>query len=565
MTGWRGVTYARDRPTPLNDDMGHQPLPTEIIAELRRRLNTFPPRSRERREMILQTARHYGVSEDTLYRALRALQRPQGLRRADFGEPRVMAKAELERYCEVIAALKIRTSNKNQRHLSTAEGIRLLENYGVETPDGLLQAPPGQLTKTTVNRYLKRWGYDRSTLLREAPAVRFQAQHSNDCWQFDLSPSDLKHVDKPTWFEERRGHPLLMLYSVVDDRSGVAYQEYHGVYGEDVGAALKFLFNAMSPKADDAFPFAGIPALIYMDAGPIARSQVFHQVMGYLGVEVRTHLPKGSDRHRTTARAKGKVERPFRTVKEIHETLYHFHRPETEAEANAWLFNYLLRYNDNQHRSEAHTRMQDWVANLPPHGIRSMCEWARFCTFAREPERRKVRIDARVSIDGVPYQVDPELAGLIVTLWWGLFDDQLFIEHERERYGPYHPVGGPIPLHRYRRFKKTKREQRAERIDALAEQLGLPKAALEEAPSLRHPLGPTDFPAQPFVDPDPFQQLTFPSVIAAKKAIADYLVMPLARLPPEQLDFINTLVAETLDKQAVMAQVREYFKTRRGT
>ena len=36
-----------------------------------------------------------------------------------------------------------------------------------------------------------------------------------------------------------------MLYSVVDDRSGVAYQEYHGVYGEDVEAALRFLFNAM--------------------------------------------------------------------------------------------------------------------------------------------------------------------------------------------------------------------------------------------------------------------------------------------------------------------------------
>ena len=30
---------------------------------------------------------------------------------------------------------------------------------------------------------------------------------------------------------------LLMLYSVVDDRSGVAIQEYHGVYGEDANPA----------------------------------------------------------------------------------------------------------------------------------------------------------------------------------------------------------------------------------------------------------------------------------------------------------------------------------------
>jgi hypothetical protein len=28
--------------------------------------------------------------------------------------------------------------------------------------------------------------------------VRFQAKHSNDCWQFDLSPSDLKEIKDPS-------------------------------------------------------------------------------------------------------------------------------------------------------------------------------------------------------------------------------------------------------------------------------------------------------------------------------------------------------------------------------
>lgn len=101
--------------------------------------------------------------------------------------------------------------------------------------------------------------------------------------------------------------------------------------------------------------------MIYMDNGPIARSRVFHQVMKYLGVEVHTHLPQGKGGRRVTARAKGKVERPFRTVKEMHETLYHFHEPETEDEANAWLMQFLLRYNTMQHRSEAHSRFEDWL------------------------------------------------------------------------------------------------------------------------------------------------------------------------------------------------------------
>ena len=60
------------------------------------------------------------------------------------------------------------------------------------------------------------------------------------------------------------------LFSVVDDRSGVAYQEYRCVYGEDVEAALRFLYNAMPAKAIDGFPFQGTPQMIYTDSGPVA-------------------------------------------------------------------------------------------------------------------------------------------------------------------------------------------------------------------------------------------------------------------------------------------------------
>ena len=181
----------------------------------------------------------------------------------------------------------------------------------------------------------------------------------------------------------RKGAPTLMLYSVVDDRSGVAYQEYHCAYGEDGGSGAAVSFQRDGPQGRCAVSRSvGGPHALYMDNGPVARSQVFHQVMDYLDIEVQTHLPRGHDGRRTTARAKGKVERPFRTVKETHETLYHFHEPQTEAEANAWLFNFLLRYNDSPHRTEPHTRMEDWLQHLPPEGLREMCSWERFCTFA---------------------------------------------------------------------------------------------------------------------------------------------------------------------------------------
>jgi hypothetical protein len=175
-------------------------------------------------------------------------------------------------------------------------------------------------------------------MIREPPAVRFQAEHSNALWHFDMSPSDLKQLRAPPWIDpDRQGAPILMLFSVVDDRSGVAYQEYRCVYGEEVEAALKFLFNAMAPKANEGDPFQGIPSTLHLDNGPVAKSAVFKRVMESLGVAVIPHMPAESDGRRTTARAKGKVERPFRTVKEAHETLYHVHQPESEEEANQWL------------------------------------------------------------------------------------------------------------------------------------------------------------------------------------------------------------------------------------
>ncbi len=533
----------------------------ETLVALRGRLEDLPARSTVRGALIQGCADLHGVSAATVYRALREQFRPRPLHRRDRGRPRKLSRREMERFCELVAAMKLRTTNRKGRHLSTGRALELLVEHGVETPDGLVQAPPGILTRTTVNRYLRAWGLDDRRMAQPPPAVRFQAERSNECWQFDMSPSDLKQVPAPLWVEPGRGPPTLMLFSVVDDRSGVAYQEYRCVYGEDVAAALRFLFNAMAPKDEDGLVLQGIPGMLYLDNGPVAKSGTFRRVMAQLGIEVRPHMPKGSDGRRVTARAKGKVERPFRTVKEAHETLYHFHTPRDEAEANLWLRRYLARYNAQPHRSEPRSRAEDWAASLPPEGVRAMCAWDRFRAFAREPERRKVGVDARVSVDGIAYEVEPSLAGETVTLWWGLFDQELFVEHDDQRLGPFGPIDGPIPLHRYRSFRRSAADERVDRIEALAGKLGLPRAALDGPVPV--PLAPVVPPASvPFADPDPYRELRYPSVLAAKLAIADYLGFALAKLTAEDRGHIDALLKETLDRRTVITCVRGYFRDR---
>ena len=410
-------------------------IPLETIIELRSLLSGLPNRSSERKALIIETAELYGVSTQTVYRNLQQHNLPRSTRRADYGQPRVMPKPELLRYCEVIAALKIRTSNKQGRHLSTVQAIRLLEEHGINTDNGHIIAPPGLLKKTTVNRYLKQWGYDKERLSRQPPAVRFEAEHSNQCWHFDLSSSDLKRLKNAVELEPGRGKPLLMLYSVVDDRS-----------------------------------------------------------------------------------------------------------------------------NKQPHRRESHSRIEDWLSNLTKDGIRQMCSWDRFCTFAREPEKRKVGIDARITVEGVAYEVEPDLAGEKVILWWGLFDHELYVEHQDRRYGPYEPIGKPIPLHSYRSFKKTNTQKRADRIEALAQQLTLPPSAIgrvELPTTVAENVIP--FPVRSFVDPDPFEELRFKNAIAAKKAIAHYLVKPLAKLNNEQMAAVEAILEESLNKEEVMTKIKDYF------
>lgn len=538
-------------------------IPTEALLDLKRRLDSLPAKSSERRTLMQSTADFFGISEVSLYRKLRENFRyGKTIKRSDYGKPRIASKESMERYCEVIAAIRIRTSNKKGRHLSTQESIRLLEKYGVNTHDGFVKSPEGLLNKSTVNRYLKLWGFHKENLSKEPPSVKFQAEYSNDCWHFDLSPSDLKKVERPPWVREGKNPPTLMLFSVVDDRSGVAYQEYKCVYGEDAESALRFLFNAMSTKDSTDIPFQGIPKMIYMDNGPISKSYVFRQVMDYLGIEVKTHLPAGKDGNRTTARSKGKVERPFRTVKEMYESLYHFHKPETEDQANQWLQHFIwTRYNQMNHRSESHSRIEDWLKNLHPEGLQSMCSWEKFCSFAREPEERLVNKDCIVTLEGVEYVVSPELSGEKVLLWWGLFDQELFVELDGQRFGPYFPDSGPIPLHRYRSFRKPDYVEKNEKIERIAKSLKLTREALDGG--LQVDIDHKTIEVRAFERPAPFESREFSSVINAKKAISEKIKLPLAKLSQKERDEIDDILSKSLDKAEVFKQV-EFLKLNTG-
>ena len=120
-------------------------VPTEALVTLRQRLAALPARHPERTTLIRSTAALYAVSRATLYRLLRGGRRPHAAHRADQGRPRSMPAPEIERWCEIVAAMKVRTTNRKGRHLSTVRILDLLTRHGVDTPDGFEKLQPGRL------------------------------------------------------------------------------------------------------------------------------------------------------------------------------------------------------------------------------------------------------------------------------------------------------------------------------------------------------------------------------------------------------------------------------------
>ena len=258
-------------------------LPNDITVILHNKLDKLSKRHPKRKSIIKEAAELYGVSISTIYRAVNKYNKLSTVARSDYNRPRLMNFDDIKKYCEVISALKLRTSNKKGRHLSTGACIKILEESGVEIGNEVIKAPVGLLKKSTVSFYLRRFNLQLSALQLQLCFVRFQAKHSNECWQFDFSRSDLKNING--------SNEKLMILGIVDDCSGVKYQEYHECDGEDLMVALKFLYNAMSAKENSVF--RGIPKNIYTDNGSVSKSKIFRQVMSNLGITVLTHMPEG--------------------------------------------------------------------------------------------------------------------------------------------------------------------------------------------------------------------------------------------------------------------------------
>ena len=171
-------------------------IPLEILYRLDEKITNLPTQGKLRRALLQEVAVRFGLSESTVYRQLKKLMIHPSVRtsRQDKGCPRIIKEEDLHHYCQLIAAMKIRSMNGKKHMLSTKQCITFLEEDGVKVKEQTFTAAKGLLKVSTVNRYLNHYLISPDDILSEPTVNHFEAAYSNQCWQLDITPSELHRL-----------------------------------------------------------------------------------------------------------------------------------------------------------------------------------------------------------------------------------------------------------------------------------------------------------------------------------------------------------------------------------
>jgi transposase InsO family protein len=360
----------------------------QLLREIAAKTYTIPGSARQR------------VSVTTLRRYLKTYQEKgfDALRptpRNDTGQPRAFPPEVLDK------AIALR---EEQPARTTQTIVDILQR-----DETLLEQPINTHTLTT---QLRQRGKTRRLLKQSAKTYRrFERPRVNDLWQGDAMAGPWL-PDPYAPGKKRRTH----LFCFIDDHSRlVPYCE--------------FFFDEALPRMERVLKVAllrrGLPWAIYVDNGLVYSSTQFGAACATLGIQrikAAPYAPEG----------KGKQERFFETLRAQFLPEVEVSNLTTLIELNESVWAWVeCVYHQHEHSETKQTPLTRYTAGLEhvrpvdPEAVRLAFLWR---------EKRKVRRDATLSLQGNRYQVDPTLAGQTVELHFDPFDlshMELYLNQQR--------------------------------------------------------------------------------------------------------------------------------------
>jgi putative transposase len=349
-------------------DTGQQ---ERLLREIASRTYTIPGSTRTR------------VSITTLRRYLKTYREKgfDALRpgpRTDAGTPRAFPPEVLEKAIALREEQPSRTTQTIVDILQRDESLSLPRSVNVHT----------------LTTHLRRRGKTRRVLAQTGKTYRrFERDHVNALWQGDaLVGPWLPDPYAPG--KKRRAH----LFCFIDDHSRlVPYAE--------------FFFDEALPRMERVLKVAllrrGVPLAVYVDNGQVYSSTQFNAACATLGIQRIQTAPYSPE-------AKGKIERWFETLRAQFLPEVDASNLTTLTELNESLWAWLeCVYHQHEHSETKQTPLARYTAGL--EHVRHADPEAVRCAFLWR-EKRKVRKDATLSLQGNRYQVEPQWAGRTLEL-----------------------------------------------------------------------------------------------------------------------------------------------------
>lgn len=308
--------------------------------------------------------------------------RPKG--RVDKGVPRALPAEALEK------AIALR---QEQPARTTPMLVELLKR----DPELRLETP---LNAHTLSTHLRARGQTRRLLAHSPRAFhRFEQEMVNALWQGDAMVGPwLPDPNLPG--KKKRAH----LFCFLDDHSRlVPHAEF---FWEEALPRLERVLKVGILKR-------GVPLALYVDNGKVYHATQFAAACASLGIACRHTAPYAPE-------SKGKQERFFETVRLQLLPEVETSAVGTLAELNESFWAWLeLVYHRTVHSETGQSPLERYQAGIA--GVRQADgETLRKAFLWRE--KRRVRKDGRVELQGNTYRVDPRFVGRQIELRFDPFD-----------------------------------------------------------------------------------------------------------------------------------------------
>lgn len=304
--------------------------------------------------------------------------------RSDKGKPRALPPEVLEK------AIALR---QEQPARTTPMLVELLQR----DPELHLDQPLNAHTLTT---HLRARGQTRRRLAQTGRAFhRFEKEAVNALWQGDAMVGPwLPDPSQPG--KKKRAH----LFCFLDDHSRLVPH-------------AEFFFEEALPRLERVLKVGilkrGLPKALYVDNAQVYHATQFAAACASLGVDCRHAAPYRPE-------AKGKQERFFATVRAQFMPEVDSSAIASLAELNESFWAWLeLVYHRKVHSETGQAPLERYQAGLAavrqadPETLRKAFLWR---------EKRKVRKDGRLSLQGNTYRVDPQFIGRPIELRFDPFD-----------------------------------------------------------------------------------------------------------------------------------------------